>query len=130
MKPTAFLVNTSRGGLIVEEDLVAVLRDGRIAGAGLDVFEREPLPIDSPLVGMNNVVLAPHGLGYTDDLVRANGLAVCESTLAVLRGEVPRHVVNRDVLRRPGFQAKLQGFRRRWESLSGVRHTLPIERAG
>jgi phosphoglycerate dehydrogenase-like enzyme len=130
MKPTAFLINTSRGGLIVEQDLIDVLSERRIAGAGLDVFAHEPLPVDSPLIAMDNVLLAPHGLGYTDDLVREISLSVCNSTLAVLRGEVPRHVVNADVLRRPGFQAKLQGFRRRWETLASTRGSAPIERAG
>jgi len=114
MKRTAYFVNTARGGVVVEEDLVRALSERRIAGAGLDVFQKEPLPVDSPLVRMDNVILAPHGLGYTDDLVRGNGISACENVLAVLQGEVPRHVVNRQVVERPGFQAKLADLRRRW----------------
>lgn len=60
MKPTAVLINTARGLVVDEAALVAALREGRIAGAALDVFENEPLPADSPLLGMDNVLLAPH----------------------------------------------------------------------
>jgi phosphoglycerate dehydrogenase-like enzyme len=63
MKPTAFLINTSRGPIVVERDLIAALRDGTIAGAGLDVFDQEPPPADHPLRAMDNVTLTPH-LGY------------------------------------------------------------------
>src|SRR5580658_74823 len=63
MKPTAYLVNTSRGPIVDEAALIAALRDKRIAGAGLDVFDIEPLPVDHPLRGLDNVVLTPH-LGY------------------------------------------------------------------
>jgi D-3-phosphoglycerate dehydrogenase len=63
MKPTAFLINTSRGPIVDESSLLAALREKRIAGAGLDVFDVEPLPLDHPLRKMDNVVLTPH-LGY------------------------------------------------------------------
>ena len=63
MKPTAYIINTSRGPIIDEAALLAALRDKKIAGAGLDVFDVEPLPIDHPLRKMDNVVLTPH-LGY------------------------------------------------------------------
>jgi D-3-phosphoglycerate dehydrogenase len=60
MKPTAFLINTARGPIVDEQALIAALQQQRIAGAGLDVFEAEPLPLDSPLRSMDNVLLAPH----------------------------------------------------------------------
>jgi phosphoglycerate dehydrogenase-like enzyme len=63
MKPSAYLVNTSRGPIVVEQDLIAALREQRIAGAGLDVFDVEPLPVNHPLRKLDNVVLTPH-LGY------------------------------------------------------------------
>jgi phosphoglycerate dehydrogenase-like enzyme len=87
MKPTAFLVNTSRGPIVEERALVAALRDGIIAGAGLDVYDTEPLPHDHPLLELDNTVLTPH-LGY----VSREGLAemygqVVEDLVAYLRGE-------------------------------------------
>ena len=66
MKPTAFLVNTSRGPIIDEAALIAALREGKIAGAGLDVFDVEPLPLDHPFRKMENVVITPH-LGYVSE---------------------------------------------------------------
>ena len=63
MKPSAYLINTSRGPIVEEAALIAALRDKRIAGAGLDVFDVEPLPLDHPLRKLDNVVITPH-LGY------------------------------------------------------------------
>jgi phosphoglycerate dehydrogenase-like enzyme len=71
MKPAAFLVNTSRGPIVDESALIDALRNRRIGGAGLDVFDAEPLPVDHPLRKLDNVVLTPH-LGYvTEDNYRA-----------------------------------------------------------
>lgn len=93
MKPTAFLVNTSRGPIVDEAAMVAALRSGAIAGAGLDVYDTEPLPKDHPLLGLENAVLTPH-LGY----VSREGLAemyvqVVEDLAAVLRGDPIRVIV-------------------------------------
>lgn len=63
MKPTAYFVNVGRGPVVVEEDMVRALREGRFKGAGLDVFETEPLPKESPLWGMENVIITPHAAG-------------------------------------------------------------------
>jgi phosphoglycerate dehydrogenase-like enzyme len=60
MKPSAYLINVARGPIVDEEALVEALRERRIAGAGLDVFDREPLPVEHPLVSLDNVVLTPH----------------------------------------------------------------------
>jgi D-2-hydroxyacid dehydrogenase (NADP+) len=65
MKPSAYLVNIARGALVDEQALVRALREGWIAGAGLDVFEHEPLPDDSPLWAMDNVLISPHVAGFT-----------------------------------------------------------------
>jgi phosphoglycerate dehydrogenase-like enzyme len=65
MKPSAFLVNVGRGSVIDEAALIKALKKGWIAGAGLDVFETEPLPADSPLWSMNNVIISPHVSGFT-----------------------------------------------------------------
>lgn len=116
MKPSAYLVNTARGGIINQDDLTAALQARRIAGAGLDVFEEEPLPADHPLTQLDNVILAPHSMAWSDDLFRGNGIGACQNVLTVLRGEVPTHTVNHEVVGRPGFQAKLRGLRERWET--------------
>jgi phosphoglycerate dehydrogenase-like enzyme len=118
MKPTALLINTARGPIVDQAALTEALREGRIAGAGLDVFEQEPLPADDPLTRMENVILAPHAIAWTDELVRENGAGACRHVLDVLRGEVPRHTVNREVASRPRFQAKLAALRARWKESS------------
>ena len=118
MKPTAYLVNTARGAIVDQAALTLALQEGRIAGAGLDVFDPEPFPADDPLTRLDNVILSPHGMAWTDDLYRGNGLGACENVLTVLRGEVPPYTVNREVIQRPGFQAKLQSLRQRWAALT------------
>ena len=119
MKPSAYFVNTARGAIVKQADLVAALQAGQFAGAGLDVFEQEPLPPDHPLAEMDNVILSPHGMAWTDDLYRGNGVGACENVLTVLRGQVPGTTVNREVTERPGFQRKLQSLRARWTALAG-----------
>jgi len=91
MKPTAFLLNTARGPIVDEAALAAVLWDGRIAGAGLDVYADEPLRPDNPLLGLGNVVLSPHMSAHTGEALRRMAM-VAEDVLRVLRGEAPRKV--------------------------------------
>lgn len=110
MKPTALLVNVARGAIVDEKALAEALRDGRLAGAGLDVFEREPVDPASPLLGLGNVVVAPHALGYTDELFRGCIESACSAILAVAAGRVPHHVANAEVLDRPVFASKLRTF--------------------
>jgi D-3-phosphoglycerate dehydrogenase len=99
MKPSAYLVNTSRGPLVDEAALAQALKEGWIAGAALDVFETEPLPSDSPLLELPNVILTQHVAGVTWESMRAMTAMAVDSVAAVLRGEVPRTVVNPDAAR-------------------------------
>ncbi len=118
MKPTAYLINTARGPIVDQDDLVDALQAGAIAGAGLDVFEAEPLPADHPLVRMDNVILSPHSLAWTDDLYRDNGLEACANVLSVLRGEAPKYTVNREVIQSADFQTKLRSLQHKWSGLT------------
>lgn len=111
MKPTAYLVNTARGPIVQEDVLVRALQEKWIAGAGLDVFEQEPPSADHPLFELDNVILSPHAIAWTDDLMYNNSVEACQNILAIARGEVPRAIVNRDVLTSPRFQEKLNRFR-------------------
>jgi phosphoglycerate dehydrogenase-like enzyme len=110
MKPTAYFINVGRGELVDQRALAAALSDRRLAGAGLDVFEVEPLPLDDPLIGLDNVILTPHWSASTSDVWKATGRAMAEGMLRAARGEVPENIVNPDVLDRPGFRRKLSRF--------------------
>ena len=94
MKPTAFLINTARGAVIDEKALVEALRAGRIAGAGLDVFEAEPLPADSPLRGLPNTILTPHVGAQSPLATQRMRRQVGEEVLRALRGELPLNIAN------------------------------------
>ena len=98
MKRSAMLVNTARGPLVDEEALTRALREGWIAGAGLDVFEVEPLPAESPLRALPNVILAPHCAGITHESGKAMARMACENVVAVLAGRPPALCVNPEVL--------------------------------
>ena len=111
MKPSAYFINCARGPIVDQDALTNALREGRIAGAGLDVFEFEPLPLDDPLLQLDNVMLSPHTAAHTLELSIAMGEVNSEQMLAAARGQPPRDVVNRAVLDRPGFRAKLDRWR-------------------
>jgi glyoxylate reductase len=100
MKPTAFLINTSRGPVVNEGALIAALRAGRPAGAGLDVFETEPIDSENPLLKMENVVLLPHVGSATEATRQAMVDLAADNVLAVLQGKPPLTPVNPEVLSR------------------------------
>ncbi|MCX5733099.1 MAG: D-glycerate dehydrogenase [candidate division NC10 bacterium] len=98
MKPTAFLINTSRGPVVNEGALIAALRAGRPAGAGLDVFETEPIGLENPLLKMENVVILPHVGSATEATRQAMVDLATDNVLAVLQGRPPLTPVNPEVL--------------------------------
>jgi glyoxylate reductase len=99
MKKTAILVNTSRGPVVDEHALCNALKEGIIAGAGLDVFQKEPIEKSNPLIKLDNVVLVPHiGSATTETRTKMAVMAV-ENAIAALQGKVPQNLVNPDVLK-------------------------------
>jgi D-3-phosphoglycerate dehydrogenase len=98
MKPTAFIVNTARGGIVNEQALHDILAAGKIAGAGVDVFEKEPAPTDHPLLKLSNVVLAPHMAGVTAESMQRMAAAAVNNILSVLDGRpIKENAVNPEV---------------------------------
>lgn len=98
MSASSIIVNTARGGLIDEAALARALIDGRIRGAGIDVFEAEPPPQDNPLLALPNAVLSPHVAGVTSGSMKGMALAVAEVVETVLAGNRPATLLNREVL--------------------------------
>jgi phosphoglycerate dehydrogenase-like enzyme len=110
MRSSAYLINVARGELVHEPTMVLALRERRLAGAGLDVFETEPLPLTNPLLELDNVILTPHWLPSTHRAALATRDLIVRNVIKVAQGQPPEHIVNPDVLGNSGFQAKLLRF--------------------
>ena len=106
MKPTAYFITTARGGIHDEEALAAILAEGRIAGAGLDVFEREPPPPDHPLLDFDNVIVSPHIAGITEDCLYNMAESAALQWLTIFQGGRPPRLVNPEVW--PAYQARYE----------------------
>ena len=98
MKPTAYLINTARGAIVDERALHAALSHKRIAGAGLDVFDVEPTPADNPILKLDNVIVTPHALCFTDECLTGLARSAFAAARAFAEGRVPDHIVNRTAL--------------------------------
>lgn len=114
MKPTSYFINTARGPIVDQRALTNALQNKQIAGAGLDVFEIEPVPADDPILNLDNVILAPHALCWTDQCFAGNGAADVQVALDIMRGISPRGVVNRSVLEALPFKTKLANYEQRY----------------
>jgi phosphoglycerate dehydrogenase-like enzyme len=114
MKSTAYLINTARGPIVDQKALTKVLQERRIAGAGLDVLEQEPPDPSDPILKLDNVILAPHALCWTDQCFAGNGAADVRAVLGVQHGRNPHAVVNKEVLEGAIWKRRLEKFRRRF----------------
>jgi D-3-phosphoglycerate dehydrogenase len=106
MRPEAYLVNTSRGAVIDQEALVAALRAGRLAGAGIDVFEQEPLPADHPLRSLEHVVLTPHVAAWSEDSIDLLRREMCDNVAVWIETEWNPKIVNPEV--RPNLRPRVR----------------------
>lgn len=111
MKPTAYLISTARGPIVDQAALTKALRERKIAGAGIDVYEQEPVDPNDPLLALDNVILSPHGLALSDEWSYISGRQALGGVLEVAAGRFPDHVVNRDVEQSPILQEKLRRYR-------------------
>jgi len=107
MKPTAYLLNTARGGIVEEDALFEILKEQRIAGAALDCFVEEPVTKPHRLGQLDNVILGPHSIAWTHELFRDIGRAVTAGMIEVAHGKKPHGLLNPEVYERPGFRRKL-----------------------
>ena len=110
MKETAYLINAARGPIVDQAALTVALQERRIQGAALDVFEQEPVDPNDPILTLDNVIVTPHGICWTDECFLGNGRSAFESILAVAAGQIPDNIVNRDALDNPRFQEKLRRY--------------------
>ncbi len=106
MKPDTYLINTARGGIVDEDPLYTALKENRIAGAALDCFAKEPVTQPHRFGELDNVLLAPHSIAWTDELFRDIGRAACQGMVDLSRQQRPRGVLNPQVFDRPGFRQK------------------------
>lgn len=97
MKPTAYFINTARGAIVDEAALIKALQEKRIAGAGLDVFEQEPVSPNNPLLKMDNVVAIPHTASYSSAALDIQPINPAQEAARVLNGRWPKNVVNKTV---------------------------------
>jgi len=111
MRPTAFLINTARGPIVDQKALTKALQERRIAGAGLDVLDKEPPDADDPILKLDNVIFAPHALCWTDQCFAGIGACDVRAALDLMQGKEPTGVVNKEVLASPVWRKRLESFR-------------------
>jgi len=110
MKRTAFLINFARGPVVDQQALTKILQERRIAGAGLDVFDPEPPHPDDPILKLDNIIVTPHALCWTDQMFERIGATDVKAVLDLRRGRVPAGIVNGAVLDNPIWQKRLARY--------------------
>ncbi|MFT3874164.1 MAG: NAD(P)-dependent oxidoreductase [Nocardioides sp.] len=108
MKPDAYLINVARGGIVEQKALAEALREGRLAGAALDVFEQEPVDPEDPLFGLDNVIMTPHAIGTNDEAIALTGQIAAAEVVAVAGGSLPSYIINREVLDHPRVRSRFE----------------------
>jgi D-3-phosphoglycerate dehydrogenase len=116
MKETAYLINVARGPIVHQPSLVTALQDGTIQGAALDVFDPEPPDPNDPILALENVILAPHAVCWTDECFRGVGRSACTAIADVASGRPPRNVVNRAALDNPRLIDRLRRYASRQQT--------------
>lgn len=99
MKSGAVLINTARGGIVNENALYKALREGWIAGAAIDVYEKEPPSKDNPLFKLDNIIVTPHIAFFTKEAVRRMDMMIAQDVVSVLQGKKPKNIANPEVLK-------------------------------
>lgn len=139
LKPTAYLINVARGPIVDQAALTRVLQEQRIQGAGLDVFEQEPIDPNDPLLTLDNVIVAPHSLCWTDECFRGIGQSAFQSIIDVAAGRTPgtsstaRHWSSRAGVTNGGNEANVRRYHARKSSqaqVGGGRHLGRHDGAG
>ena len=110
MKNSSYIINVARGPIIDEKALITALEETQIRGAGIDVFEVEPTPVDNPLLNLDNVITTPHSLGWTDESVIAIWAKMVAQAKQLISGQIPDGVVNPEVLSKDDFWMKYKKF--------------------
>lgn len=110
MKSTAYLINTARGPIVDQAALTETLQAKRIAGAGLDVLEQEPPDAEDPLLTLNNAIITPHALCWTDQLFEGNGAADVKAVLDVMSGHAPKGIVNQEIKQNENWRGRVADY--------------------
>jgi phosphoglycerate dehydrogenase-like enzyme len=118
MKESAYLINVARGPIVDGQALTHALQEQRIAGAGLDVFEREPIDPDDPLLELDNIIVSPHGLAWTDECFSGIGRNAVAAICRLAAGRLPEFIVNPEAARHPGMRDKLRIYAERHQPRS------------
>ena len=112
MKQSSFLINVARGPIVDENALIKALKKKWIQGAGIDVFEKEPIQPDNPLIKMKNVIITPHSLCWTDEFFSVMWRQIFLQISQIIEGNTPSGIVNKEVWGTVKFQEKLKRFKK------------------